>query len=190
MCRRFSIWSGIICLFWLTAPCGATRSVDWRQLHFEDLQGTPTAFFVLVVAVHVQEELAQEYADSLASGNEWWCITAILDNSSILTGYVERVDSFTADVAKRAREGDSTSTPGTRLPVDSAAMDRFGAVVLSHSGRSWDFWRRVAHLGAAVENYGFQDSVDREALRVFGEMKSAFKPLLRPQDPLGLGLGE
>ena len=94
------------------------------------------------------------YVDSLASGNTWWCIGRILNTNAFVE---EQADS-------------------TERPLEYQLMFR-------HGGHSWTFWLDFVDRYLPPYRTGELGEEEPDAMRIMGEIETAFAPYLEPVDP-------
>ena len=151
-------------------------------MHVDSLEGTAASFLLRVALIEVY---TREYADSLDAGNEWWCIVELLDH---YIGRVKQDSTGAADLSAMLAGRDSSEHSAADAPVvvEDDILPRVGPLVPTHSGKTWDFWRSLAHYGRGAHELGLWNDLDPEVRRVLEELQAAISPLLQPRDPVTL----
>jgi hypothetical protein len=174
----------VLCSLLLAAnPTEACDRTDWQSVHVDSLEGTPASFFLRIALLEV---FTVGFRDSLQAGNEWWCIATLLDH------YTDRLKKGAADAIDIPAMRAAWDSSGGRTPayVEGDLLAKVGPSFPEHSGRSWGFWRDLAHRALEAQESGRFGDLDPQQQRVMTELLEAFKPLLVPRDPVTLELLE
>ena len=162
MTRPFAYLISMCLLAALAATVTGDRltNVDWESVHFEPMNPL-TAHVIDGIVPFVGDSMQAEYSDSLAVGNNWWCISYVLNT---LVYVVFEYDPTVLD------------SKNVKTFEDSIMFDAF----TRHSGQSWVFWRDVVarrQTAAATDSLPY---LHPEIRRVLLEIEREFEPLLDP----------
>jgi hypothetical protein len=151
----------LISLLLFAGPGGsqAMEPLDWRELGFDEVAGSPASIAVEMAASGLLRKEDSPYRKNLAAGEHRLCILEML----AILGEIE------AAMTDEALAGD----PSGR---------RFEYLRL-HGGRSWLFWSQLAELCRAAEAFGQTELLIADAWRLRDEMELALIPLLAPELP-------
>ena len=173
--KHLMICCVVVCVLGVAADSSAAGSADWHSTRFDSLEGTLPSFLLRVA---VLKTYTPEYADSLETGNEWWCITQVLDY------HTDRLKQEGIGLIGIPTLDSGSDSSAYLLPDDMLA--KLARVAWTHSGRTWHFWRSLAHYGRGAHELGLWNDLDPEVRRVLEELQTAFSPLLEPRDPVTL----